>query len=214
MNGVRSLAACLVLAGLVLPARAARTDRVGVGLASGLFVPAMKEVREIYGLAPPVALVLTWTKKSGLAFGLGFEYLSAGGRTVGSAEESLPLRLRLWTVPASINYEWDYGWIRFSAGLGAALNIYRERWEAEGLEGLSDEGQRLGVFARGTAEIPVSSRLSAAGIARYGTVSTNVRSYLGNSVNLGGATLLVGLSYSFSADVAVGVGSGRRRDER
>lgn len=204
----------LVLAGLALPARAARSDRVGVALAAGLFVPRMQEVRDIYGASLPLALALSWTKKSGLAFGLGFEYLSTGGRTIGSPEEGLPLRLRIWSVPASLNYEWDYGWVRFSAGLGAALNYYRERWEAEGLEGLGEEGQRLGVFARGTAEVPLSSKLSALGIARYGAVSTNAKSHLGNSINLGGATLLVGLSYSFSADVAVGVGSGRRRDER
>ena len=212
MRGLRSAAVAVGLLSLALPSRA---DRVGVALSSGVFVPRMAEVRDMYGASIPAAFAVTWTLRSGLGFSLGFEYLSDGGRTVGSEDERLPIRLRLWTVPASVDYGRDWGWIRASAGLGAGLNFYRETWETEGLEGLSAEGQRLGVFARVAAEVPITSNLAAAAVLRYGTLSTNFKSYLGNSINLGGASVLVGLSYSFATDVAVRVNPARRRtDER
>jgi len=165
----------------------------------------------MYGSMMPFAFSVTWTKRSGLGFSLGFEYISAGGETVGSSDERLPLRLRLWTVPASVDYGWDWGRVRLSCGLGAGLNLYRETWETEGLGGLSAEGQRLSVFARIAAEVPISSRFAAVAVVRYGTLSTNATSHRGNSINLGGASLLVGLSYSFEADIAVGVNDSRRR---
>jgi hypothetical protein len=212
MRGLRSAAVAVGLLSLALPGRA---DRVGVSLSSGIFVPRMTEVRDMYGTPVPVAFAATWMMRSGVGFSLGFEYLNAGGETVGDEDERLPIRLRLWTVPASIDYGRDWGWVRASAGLGAALNFYRETWETEGLEGLSAEGQRLGVFVRVAAEVPITSRLAAAAVLRYGTLSTNFKSYLGNSINLGGASLLVGLSYSFATDVAVRVHPARRRtDER
>jgi hypothetical protein len=198
----------LGLLGLALPGRA---DRVGVSLLSGVFVPRMQEVRDLYGASLPFAFAVDWTLRSGLGFGLGLEYIDDEGRTIGTADEQLPLRLRLWTIPAWADLGRDYGWVRLTAGLGAGVSFYRETWEAEGLESLSADGQRLGVFARVSADVPISRKLSAAAVLRYGTLSTNFKSHLGNSINLGGASLLVGLTYSFSADVAVRINDSRRR---
>lgn len=133
---MRSPFLALGLALLLIPALPARADRVGVSLASGLFLPSMKEFRDIYGAPIPLAFAVSWTKTSGLGFSLGIEYIDKSGRTLGSGDETLPLRFRMWTVPVTISYGYDRGWIRYAAGLGFSLNSYRETWEAAGLENL------------------------------------------------------------------------------
>lgn len=208
MKCLRPAAVLFGFLGLFLPARA---DLVSVSLAAGVFVPRMKEVRDIYGSMIPAAFSVTWAKTSGLGFSLGVEYINTSGETISSGEERLPLRFRMWTIPATINYGRDLGWIRVSSGLGASFNAYRETWETEGFKDLSAEGGRLGFFAQIAAEVPFSTKLAAVALARYGTVSTNKKAFSGNSVNLGGANLRIGLSYSFAADIAVRVNDQRRR---
>ncbi len=208
---MRSPFLALGLALLLIPALPARADRVGVSLASGLFLPSMKEFRDIYGAPIPLAFAVSWTKTSGLGFSLGIEYIDKSGRTLGSGDETLPLRFRMWTVPVTISYGYDRGWIRYAAGLGFSLNSYRETWEAAGLENLSSSSRRVGTLALLTVEVPFSSRFAALARVRYMTLSTNATSPLGKIVNLGGTSLQIGVSYSFATAIAVRVGEPRRR---
>ena len=204
-----------VLIGLVCLALPARADRVGVSLASGIFLPGMKEFREIYGSPIPLAFAVSWTKTSGLGFSLGIEYVDKNGRTLGGGGETLPIRFRMWTVPAAISYGYDLGWIRYAAGLGLSFNSYKETWEVAGLESLSSSSQRVGYLALLTVEVPFSSRFAALARVRYMTLSTNASSFLARIVNLGGTSLHIGVSYSFAANIAVRVNDpGRRNHER
>jgi len=204
-----------VFAGLVSLALPARADRVGVSLASGIFVPRLKAFRDIYKSPIPLAFAVSWTKASGLGFSLGIEYINKSGRTQGDADEALPLRFRMWTVPATVSYGGDRGWIRYAAALGLSFNSYRETWESAGLDHLSSGSQRVGYLVQLTAEVPFSPKFAAVAAARYMTIPTNASSYLARKVNLGGTSLQVGLSYSFAANIAVRAGGpGRRNHER
>jgi hypothetical protein len=198
-----SLALGLTL--FLIPALPARADRVGVSLASGLFLPSMKEFREIYGSPIPLAFAVSWTKTSGLGFSLGIEYVDKSGRTLGDGGETLPLRFRMWTIPAAISFGYDLGWIRYAAGLGVSFNSYKETWEVAGLENLSSSSRRVGYLALLTVEVPFSSRFAALARVRYMTLSTNASSFLAQIVNLGGTSLHIGVSYSFAANIAVRV---------
>jgi len=199
---------------LLIPALTARADRVGISLSSGLFLPSMKEFRQIYGSPIPLAFAVSWTKTSGLGFSLGIEYVDKSGHTLGGGE-TLPLRFRMWTIPAAISFGYDRGWIRYAAGLGLSFNSYKETWEAAGLENLGSSSQRVGYLALLTVEVPFSSRFAALARIRYMTLSTNASSFLGHIVNLGGTSLQLGIAYSFAADIAVRVNDpGRRNHER
>ena len=200
----------LVLVLLAASALPARADRFAVSLTSGIFIPSMRDFRQIYGSPIPLAVTASWTMASGLGFSLGVEYFNKSGRTIGG-DETLPLRFRMWTVPVSVGYERDRGWIRYAAGLGLSFNSYKETWQVPGLESLTAASRRAGCLAVLSVEFPFASRFAARAGIRYMTLSTNTKTCQGRIINLGGTSLQIGVSYSFAAGDAAGVADSRRR---
>jgi len=129
-------------------------------------------------------------------FGLsvGVEYLSDKGSAfnVNQGEDEYALRFRMVSFPASIFVVYPFARVSAFFGLGFSSHSYEEKWEGMAL---SHKGKKTSMIAYSGAEVRLSSRISARLAVRYESIEAEPVSTLFDGVNLGGVSLLGGLSF-------------------
>ncbi|MFZ2055438.1 MAG: hypothetical protein WAU81_14715 [Candidatus Aminicenantales bacterium] len=167
---------------------------VSLALSSGLFFPKEKIYRDIYGQSMP--LVLEFRIGTGRYFGLaaGIEYFSDKGTAlnVNQGNAEYPVRFRMTSYPVSGYFLYPLGKISLYVGTGISFHSYKEEWEDLDL---NHEGNTAKPFISGGIEYHIVPRLTARLFLRYESIVTERGSYLPREVNLGGLSLLGGLSF-------------------
>jgi len=167
---------------------------VSVSLSSGLLFPKEEIFRDIYGQSMP--LVLEFRIGISRYFGLaaGIEYLSAKGTAlnVNQGDTEYPLRFRMISFPVSGYFLYPMGKISLYVGAGISYHSYKEEWEDLDLD---HEGNKAKPFVSGGLEYRIVPRLTVRLFLRYESIVSDRGAYVQREVNLGGLSLLGGLSF-------------------
>jgi hypothetical protein len=169
---------------------------VSFSLSSGLLFPKEEIYRDIYGQSVPLALEFRVGLSRNFGLAVGFEYLSDSGTAlnINQGDTDFPLRFRMVSYPVSGYFLYPFGKISLSIAAGIGFHSYREEWEDLDL---IHEGKRSKPFISGGIEYRFIPRLAVRLFVRYESIATERSPYLQREVNLGGLSLLGGLSFRF-----------------
>jgi hypothetical protein len=171
----------------------AHSQTLSLGLSSGGFFPKDKTYRDIYG----VSLPLEFEARLGLFenFGLaaGVSHIRSGGDAVNvnKGQDRYPVRFRMTSFPLSSYFLFPLGGVTLLGGAGLSVHSYQETWQD--LE-LRHKGKVTRPFVYAGAEHRFLPRLAARLALRYETVNAGRNPFLADEIDLGGLTLLVGVS--------------------
>jgi hypothetical protein len=185
---VLSAAAVLFLAVTAYP------QAVSVSLSSGLLFPKEEIYKDVYGQSVPLALEFRVGLSRNFGLAVGFEYLSDNGRAlnVNQGDIEFPLRFRRISYPVSGYFLIPLGKVSLSIAAGIGFHSYKEEWQDLDL---SHEGKRSRPFMSGGIEYRFIPRVAVRLFVRYESIATERSPYLQREVNLGGLSLLGGLSF-------------------
>ncbi len=167
---------------------------VVVSLSSGLFFPKEKIYRDVYGQSLPLDLEIRLGIGRHFGLAAGLEFLSDTGRAfnVNQGEDDYPVRLRMVSFPASIYFLYPLAKVSLFLGVGLSYHSYEEKWESAAL---SHKGKKTNLVAYTGAELRFSSRISARLALRYESIEVEPASVISTRINLGGISLLGGISF-------------------
>jgi len=170
------------------------SQNVSLSLSSGLFFPKEKIYKDIYGHSLPLDLEFRIGLSRYFGLSVGAAYLNDHGNAVNvhQGEDEYPVYLRMISFPASIFVGYPFARVSAFFGLGFSHHSYEEKWE--GLA-LSHKGKKTSMIAYSGAEVRLSSRISARLALRYESIEAEPASPLFEGVNLGGISLLGGISF-------------------
>ena len=96
------------------------------------------------------------------------------------------------SFPASIYFLYPLAKVSLFLGVGLSYHSYEEKWENVAL---SHKGEKTSMIAYSGAELRLSSRISARLALRYESIEVEPASSISDGVNLGGVSLLGGISF-------------------
>lgn len=184
--------ALLLCAGLVLPAAA---DRFTVSFAAGLSSPRQAEVRDLYGTFRPLAFEARLRLWGGLGVLGGLQSSSREGEAVrlSGSEGAYPLLFTLDSFPVGLFYRVAAPRFAVLVAAGPAYFRYEESWETAGI---MDAGRLWGWFGQLAVEVAVFKPVALFAAVRYQDLPCDRGSLLADEVNLGGLSVLGGLTLS------------------
>lgn len=184
----------LAAAALAFLAVGAYPQAISFSLSSGLLLPKEEIYRDIYGQSVPVAL--EFRIGLGRNFGLagGIEYLSDSGTAFNAnqGEVDYPLRFRMISYPVSGYFLYPLGKFSLSLAAGISFHSYKEEWED--LDS-SHEGKKSKPFFSGGFEYRFLPRVALRLLVRYESIATERSPFLQREVNLGGFSILGGITF-------------------
>ena len=166
---------------------------VSVGVSSGLFFPQEKTYRDIYGNSLPVEVELRAGLTGNLGFAAGIGYLGDSGQAlnINQGPDRYPVRFRRFSFPVSVVLLLPMNDVSLFAGAGMSLHSYEEKWQTAAL---THKGTKIKPLAYAGVEYRLLPRLAARLSLRYETISAGKNPSLAKEINLGGLTVLGGVS--------------------
>ncbi len=166
---------------------------VSLSFSSGIFLPSEEIYRDIYGQSMPLAMEVRIGIGQSFGLAAGIEYLSDKGTAlnINQGDDEFPLRFRMISYPISGYFVYPHGRISLSAAAGISIHSYKEEWED--LDH-THEGSRTNPFLSGRIEYHIAPRLAAHLFLRYESIATELNPLIQKEINLGGFSLLAGLS--------------------
>lgn len=195
-----ALAGLIFLAAFSLPGFAATMPRGGqrffIAAAAGIFRPGQDAFRQVYEKpAWPVELQLGWEVTPRLFLFGAARYLRASGNTIPlpsvHPEETYVLRLEVLALRLGLNYRLGRGRIVPFLGAGIQYAFFREKWQDLPIEA---QGRKAGFFAQAGGRCRLSRSLHLLAQLDYSSIPAGAGSGYTESLNLGGPSLMLGLS--------------------
>jgi len=182
----------LVVGWLVLWAHG-YAQTISVGVSSGIFFPQEKTYRDIYGTSLPVEIEVRAGLARYLGFAAGIGYLGDSGQAlnINQGPDRYPVRFRKFSFPLSVVLLFPMNELSLFAGAGMSLHSYEEKWQTTTL---THKGTKIKPMAYAGVEYRLLPRLAARLSLRYETISAEKNPSLAKEVNLGGLTILGGVS--------------------
>lgn len=166
---------------------------VSLSLSSGLFLPKEEIYRDIYGQSMPLALEVRIGIGRNFGLAAGIEYLSDKGTAlnINQGDDAFSLHFRMISYPISGYLVYPRGKLSLSAAAGISIHSYKEEWKD--LDH-THEGSRTNPFLSGGIEYHIAPRLAVHLFLRYQSIVTELNPLIQKEINLGGFSLLAGLS--------------------
>ena len=180
---------------LLLSLAASAQMTVGFSLSSGIQFPKEEIYRDIYGRSMPLALEVRVGISRSFGLAAGVEYLSDSGRAlnINQGELDFPVRFRKTAYPLSGYFLLPLGQrISLRGAAGISFHSYREEWKDLDL---SHEGSTAKPFLSAGLEYAIVARLAVYLWLRYESISTDWGPYIQREVDVGGLSLLAGLTF-------------------
>ena len=171
----------------------AHSQSLALGLFSGGFFPKEQTYRDIYGASLPLEFEfrLGLFKNLGLAAGVSYVGDSGEALNVDQGQDSYPVRFRMVSFPLSAFLLFPLNGVSLLGGAGVSFHSYEETWQTVSI---SHEGNSTKPFIYGGLEFRLLARVAARLTLRYENISSGENPLLANEINLGGLTLLAGVS--------------------
>ena len=171
----------------------AHSQSLALGLFSGGFFPKEQTYRDIYGASLPLEFEfrLGLFKNLGLAAGVSYVGDSGEALNVDQGQDSYPVRFRMVSFPLSAFLLFPLNGVSLLGGAGVSFHSYEETWQTVSI---SHEGNSTKPFIYGGVEFRLLARVAARLTLRYENISSGENPLLANEINLGGLTLLAGVS--------------------
>lgn len=166
---------------------------LSLGLSSGLFFAKNTTYWDIYGLSIPLEaeLRLGMFRNLGLAAGISCVRDSGQAVNVNRGSDGYPVRIRMVSFPFSAYIQFPLDGVSLVGGAGLSFHSYEETWQTVSI---SHKGNTTKPFVYAGAECRVLPRIAARLTLRYETITAGKNPFLANEINLGGLTLLAGVS--------------------
>ena len=166
---------------------------LSVGVSAGLFFPGNETYQDVYGNSLPLDLDvrLGLTRYLGLAAGVSYVEDSGQAVNVNKGQDSYPVRFRMVSFPFSVYLLVPLDDFSLFAGAGMSVHSFKEEWQTVALSHKGDSTKPL-VYAG--AEYRFLQRVAARLTLRYETIRAGKNPFLADGINLGGLTLLAGIS--------------------
>jgi opacity protein-like surface antigen len=166
---------------------------LSVGASFGLFFPESETYRSVYGQSLPFDLEvrLGLSRYLGLTAGVG--YIADSGQAINrnQGQDSYPVRFRMVSFPFSVYFLVPLDGFSLFAGAGMSVHSFEEEWQTVPLSHTGDSTKPM-VYAG--AEYRFLERLAARLTLRYETISAGRNPFLADEINLGGLTVLAGVT--------------------
>jgi opacity protein-like surface antigen len=171
----------------------AHSQSLSLGLSSGGFFPKEQTYRDIYGASLPLEFEVRvgLFKNLGLAAGVSYVGDSGEALNIDQGQDSYPVRFRMVSFPLSAFLLFPLNGVSLLGGAGVSFHSYEETWQTVSI---SNKGNSTKPFVYGGVEFRVLSRVAARLTLRYETISSGENPLLANEINLGGLTVLAGVS--------------------
>jgi opacity protein-like surface antigen len=171
----------------------AHSQSLSLGLSSGGFFPKEQTYRDIYGSSFPIDFEarLGLFKNFGLAAGVSYIDDSGEALNIDQGQDSYPVRFRMVSFPLSAFLLFPLNGVSLLGGAGVSFHSYEETWQTVSI---SNEGNSTKPFIYGGVEFRLLARVAARLTLRYETISSGENPLLADEINLGGLTVLVGVS--------------------
>jgi hypothetical protein len=184
----------LAVAALLSLGAAAYSQTLSISLSSGIFFAKDEDYRGIYGRSIPFEAEARFGFLRYLGLTVGLSYVGDKGQAINlnQGRDEYPVRFRMISVPLAVCFVIPVGETSLFGGAGASVHSYEEKWETVPI---SHKGNKIGPMACAGVELRVFSRFRARFSLRYELVKTGLGPYQGKKINLGGMTLLGGVSF-------------------
>ncbi len=171
----------------------AYSQSLSLGLSAGGFFPKDKTYQEIYGTCLPFDFEaqLKLFRNFGLAAGICYIRQTGDAVKINSGPDRYPVQFRRVSFPLSVYVFIPLNKVILLGGAGLGIHFYEEEWETVAM---SFKGDMAKPFVYASLEHGILSRFAARLTIRYESLKAGLNPYLGRRINLGGLTLLVGIS--------------------
>lgn len=172
---------------------AAHPQTLSLGVSAGGHFPRKGLYRDIYGAGLPVEgeVRLTLFRNFGLAAGLGYLRQAGEAVNVNAGPDNYTVRFRMVSFPVSGYILFPLDRLTLLGGAGLSFHSYEEEWQDAAL---GSEGSATKPFVYAGLEVGIGPRLGARLTVRYETITAGKSPFLADEIDLGGLTLLLGLS--------------------
>ena len=166
---------------------------LSLGVSSGLFFPGDKTYRDVYGKSVPLDFEVRLGLFKYLGLAAGMSYIRDAGQAinVNQGQDVYSVRFRMVSFPLSAYLLFPLNGISLLAGAGMSVHSYEETWQTVPLK---HKGNRTKPFVYAGVEYRVLPRVAARLTLRYETIGSGKNPFLANEINLGGLSLLTGVS--------------------
>jgi hypothetical protein len=174
-------------------AAGAYSQTLSLGVSAGGFFPKDKTYQEIYGTGLPFDFEaqLRLFRNFGLAAGICYVSQTGDAVNIDSGPDRYPVRFRRVSFPLSAYVFFPLNKVIVLGGAGLSIHSYEEEWETVAM---SFKGDMTKPFVYAGLEYGILSWFAARLTIRYESLKAEFNPYMGREINLGGLTLLVGIS--------------------
>lgn len=171
----------------------ARSQSLSLGLAAGGFFPREQTYRDVYGSSFPLEFEVRFGLIKNLGLAAGVSYINDSGQAlnIGQGQDSYAVRFKMVSIPLSAYLLFPLNGLSLFGGAGASVHSYEETWQTVSI---SNTGNTTKPFIYAGVEFRVLSRVSARLTLRYENIDAGENPALAREINLGGLTLLAGVS--------------------
>jgi hypothetical protein len=174
-------------------AAGAYSQSLSLSVSAGGFFPKNKIYQEIYGTGRPFDFKaqLRLFKNFGLAAGICYISQTGDAVNIESGPDRYPVQFRRVSFPLSAYVFFPLNKVIILGGAGLSIHSYEEEWETVAM---SFKGDMTKPFVYAGLEYGIQSWFAARLTIRYESLKAGLNPFIDKEVNLGGLTLLVGIS--------------------